>query len=249
MATNPKIITGLSQADGSPPAPTMFEKPSGINAKLHYVQDAVPKIGYLFEQKDAQIRKIKNNKDLTTVAVGAKIAEIGAIFDSQIEALLKSVGEYADAGQAIGDAYYSRQACLLREVADAAPTTTQAIGARLRRENASQLMDEAGLAAGRADQVLGGCILIEVGGRTEGGGDGPGNAPRLSRGQREAINDLLATIPTDAEKVQPMLVELDILRREASIRAGNGTPRAKIALGLLKNQAAGNNQPIGWDSD
>ena len=45
-----------------------------------------------------------------------------------------------------------------------------------------------------------------------------------------------------------MLVELDILRREASIRAGKGTPTAKIALALLKNQAAGNNHPISLDS-
>jgi hypothetical protein len=225
----------------------MFEKPSGIAAKLRYVQDAVPKISDLFEQKDAKIRAI-NRRDLTTVAVGAKIAEISAIFDSQIEALLKSVGEYADAGTAIGDAYYSRQACFMRAVADAAPSTTQSILTRLRRESASQLLDEAALAAGRGDEVLGGCILIEIVGRTEGPGDGPGSAPRLSRGQRQGINDLLATIPTDSEKVQPMLVELDILRREASIRAGKGTPTSKIALALLKNEAAGNNHPIGWDS-
>lgn len=231
-------ITGLSNPDGSPPAAPVFRPPSGMGADLRFVQNAVPKIDDLSQQKDAKIRAIRNNKDLTRVAVGAKIAEISAAYDGEIEALAKSVNEYADAAQAVGDAFYSRQACFMRAVNDAAPTTTESILARVRRVTAPQLMDLAALAAGTGDQVLGGCIMIEVGARTEGPGDGPGTAPRLSRGQREAINNLLATIPTDAEKVQPMLLEFEILRREAAIRSGAATPTAKIALALLKQGSA-----------
>jgi hypothetical protein len=233
MATSQRIITGLSQ-----PTPPVFRPKSGLAADLRAVQSFVPKIGDLYEQKDAKIRAIRANKDLTKVAVGAQIAAIGAVFDGDIESLVKQTFAYCDNAATVGTQFYTRQACLLRAVADAAVTATDSMLARLRRESAAQLMDEAALAAARADVVAAGCITIEVAARTEGPGDGPGSAPRLTRGQREAINQLLDTVPTDAEIVGPMLTEFDILRREASIRSGAGTPTAKIALALLKQGAS-----------
>jgi hypothetical protein len=237
MAVNKQIITGLSNADGSPPTAPVFRPPSGIAADLRAGQSFGSKIDDLRAQKDARIRAIKNNKDLTQVAVGAQIKAISDAFDSDIESLVKSVNAYCDAAEQVSS-FYTRQACLLRAVADAAVTATDSMLARLRRENAAQLVDEAALAASRGDVVAAGCITIEVGARAETASDGPGNAPRLTRGQRDAINALLATVPTDAEKVTPMLAAFDILRRETSIRSGAGTPTAKIALALLKQGAS-----------
>ncbi|MGD1027024.1 hypothetical protein [Candidatus Binatus soli] len=236
MATNPKIITGLSQADGSPPGPPVFRPKSGIKQDLAAAQSFGAKIDDLRQQKDAKIRTIKNDKDLTQTAVGAQLKAISDVFDSDIESLVKATFAYCDAAAQVAP-FFTRQACFLRAVADAAVTATDSMLARLRRESAAQLMDEAALAASRADPVAGGLIMIEVSARTEGPADGPGSAPRLTRGQREAINKLLDTIPLDAEIVAPMLVEFDILRRETSIRAGKGTPTAKIAVALLKQQA------------
>ena len=238
MATNSKIITGLSNPDGSPPAAPVFRPASGLAADLRAAQSFSSKIDDLRAQKDARIRAIKNNKDLTQVAVGAQIKAIGDAFDSDIESLVKETFAYCDNAAVVGAQFYTRQACLLRAVADAAVTATDSMLARLRRENAAQLVDEAALAASRGDVVAAGCITIEVGARAETASDGPGNAPRLTRGQRDAINQLLATVPTDAEKVAPMLAAFDILRRETSIRSGAGTPTAKIALALLKQGSA-----------
>ena len=237
MAIKRKIITGLSQADGSPPAPPVFRPKSRIAADLRFVQSVVPKISDLVAQKDARIQGIRGNKDLTTVAAGAQIAAVEAAFNGDIEALLKSAYAYCDA--AIGVApFYTREACFIRAVADAAVTATNSMLARLRRENATQLMYEAALAAARKRPVAGGCIMIEVSARTEGPGDGPGSAPKLTRGQREAINRLLDTIPLDSEPVMDMLAEFDILRREAAICSGAGGPTAKIAVALLKQKRA-----------
>jgi hypothetical protein len=238
MAVNKQIITGLTQPDGSPPAAPVFRPPSGLAADLRAAQSFGSKIDDLRTQRDARIRAIKNNKDLTQVAVGAQIKAISDAFDSDIESLVKETFAYCDNAAVVGAQFYTRQACLLRAVADAAVTATDSMLARLRRENAAQLMDEAALAASRGDVVAAGCITIEVGARAETPSDGPGNAPRLTRGQREAINQLLATVPTDAEKVAPMLAAFDILRRETSIRSGAGTPTAKIALALLKQGGA-----------
>ncbi len=238
MATNAKIITGLSQPDGSPPAPPVYRFKSGIKQDLAAAKGFGAKIDDLRAQKDAQIRKIRNNKDLTTVAVGAQIQAVSNVFDSDIESLVKATFAYCDAAAQVAP-FYTRQACFLRAVADAAVTATDSMGARLRRESFAQLMDEAALAASRADPVAGGLMMIEVTARTEGPGDGPGSAPRVTRGQREAFNALLATIPLDSEIVAPMLLEFDILRRETSIRSGAGGPTAKIAVALLKGQQAG----------
>jgi hypothetical protein len=214
----------------------VYRPKSGIKQDLAAPQSFGAKIDDLRAQKDAKIRAIKNNKDLTQTAVGAQITAISDVFDSDIESLVKATFAYCDAAAQVAP-FFTRQACMLRAVADAAVTATDSMGARLRRESAAQLMDEAALAASRADPVAGGLIIIEVSARTEGPADGPGSAPRLTRGQREAINALLATIPLDSEIVAPMLLEFDILRRETSIRSGAGGPTAKIAVALLKRQA------------
>ncbi len=230
MAVNRKIITGLSNPDGSPPAAAVLRTPTSINTELKVVQDIVPKITDLSAQKDARIRAIKNNKDLTQVAVGAQIKSISDVFDAQIQEFLTMSEAYC-AAAAQQEQFYTREACLQRAVAYGGATITESIFTRLGRENVLQLMNEAALAASNKDQVLVGCIMIEVSARATSAGSRSGV---LTRGQVNDINELLATIPTDSEKVLPMLLEFNILRREAAVRAGKGGPTAKIAVALLK---------------
>jgi hypothetical protein len=237
MAMNAKIITGLNNPDGSQPSPPVLRQPSGIEADLRFMQSVVPKIIDQRARTDANNRAIENNKNWTKVAIGAQIAANEAAFKAEAESLVKSAFAYYTASTQQA-AFYTRPACLLRAVANAPVAATESMGARLARETADQLTDEAALAASNRDPVAGGLIMIEVSSRTPGAGDGPGNAPRLTRGQRDAINQLLATIPTDAEKVQPMLLEFEILWRETSIASGARTPTAKIALALLKQGSA-----------
>jgi hypothetical protein len=239
-----KIAAGLAKRAAAPTEPTAappiyLRDEANITMDLKVAKDHVQLIGDLSARHARTIAELRADKTLRPTVQQERIVAAERAFNEELHEHLDKIGDITHCAAAQMP-FYTRRAALARAQFDKDPgvdaTIRTAHVMRLSRLSVPSLIEHARLAAARKDAALAACITEELDDR-----DRFGEADRrhVHREQRHQINALLNLVPTEAEKIAPLLAGITLAAREALIASGHADSRDRIALGLARQQQGG----------